>query len=104
NARRFVNGCALWAKRNGGNELVLLEVPDRMPDEPTLAANGPPMVPWLAHWGWQTSLYDGEERDAVRPPDELVREALLPGWQHGADVVEVALTDVEHGGPLTWSK
>tara|TARA_R110002072_G_scaffold302758_3_gene488524 strand:+ start:29181 stop:32849 length:3669 start_codon:yes stop_codon:yes gene_type:complete len=104
NARQFINRCADWAERHGSDELVLLEVPDRTPVEATLAKDGPPMVPWLAHWGWQVSIYDGEEQESVRPPDELLRESLLPGWQHGADVVELSLTDVQHGAPLSWSK
>lgn len=104
NAKRFVSRCAEWAARHGGDELVLLELPDRTPEAATVADNGPPIVPHLAHWGWQMSLYDGEEQEAVRPPDELVRDALLPAWQHGADVAELSLTDVQHGGPLPWSE
>ncbi|MGK0302155.1 MAG: hypothetical protein ACI89X_003037, partial [Planctomycetota bacterium] len=104
NARQFINRCGDWAQRHGGDELVLLEVPERGPAQAVLAENGPPMVPWLAHWGWQTSLYDGEEQEAVRPPDELVRDSLLPAWQHGADVVELSLTDAQHGSPLSWSE
>ena len=104
NARQFVEHCATWSKRHSGDELVLLTMPDRGPSEPELALAGPPMVPWLAHWGWQVSLYDGEERDAVRPADELLRDAMLPSWRHGADVVELGLTDVQHGAPLTWAE
>lgn len=104
NARQFVNRCAAWAGRHGGDELVLLEVPDRSPTDVVLAENGPPIVPWLAHWGWQVSLYDGDQQEAVRPPSELIRDSLLPGWQHGADVVELSLTDVQHGAPLSWSE
>lgn len=104
NARRFVHQCAAWSNQHGGDELVLFETPSRTPATPVVADDGPPMVPWLAHWGWQVSLYDGEEQDAVRPPDELLQNALLPSWRHGADVVELGLTDVEHGAPLTWSQ
>lgn len=102
NARQFVAGCADWAQRHGSDELLLLEAPDRSPREVAVDRLGPPMVPWLAHWGWQVALYDGDEIDAVRPPDELVRDALLPGWMHGADVIELSLTDAQHGAPLSW--
>jgi len=102
NARKFVARCAEWASRRGGEELVLVEIADRSPGEVEVDRQGPPMVPWLAHWGWQVALYDGDEADAMRPIDELVQEALVPGWMHGADVVELSLTDAQHGTPVTW--
>jgi len=102
NAREFVARCADWAERQGGDELVLLEVLDRTPHDVAAESLGPPIVPWLAHWGWQVALYDGDEPDSLRPMEELVRDALVPGWMHGADIVELSLTDAQHGAPITW--
>ncbi|MCK5941057.1 MAG: hypothetical protein KAI24_03730, partial [Planctomycetes bacterium] len=106
NARGVVRRCADWAAAGaaaGARPLVLLDVPERTPERLALDRDGPPIVPLLAHWGWQASLYDGDAPDAVRPLDELVREALVPSFGHGADVLELTLTDAQHGAPLGWS-
>ena len=102
NARQFVARCADWATRHGSDQLVLVEIADRTPAEVAVADAGPPMVPLLAHWGWQVALYDGDEPDALRPLEEVVRDALVPGWMHGADILELSLTDAQHGAPITW--
>ncbi|MFN3240305.1 MAG: hypothetical protein ACE37K_02205 [Planctomycetota bacterium] len=103
NARGFVQRCARWAGA-GDRDVVLLALPDRTPLPTGLDRDGPPIVPLLAHWGWQGALYDGEDVDAVRPVDELVREALVPSFQQGADVFELTLTDPQHGAPLAWDQ
>ncbi|MCB9878680.1 MAG: hypothetical protein H6835_13865 [Planctomycetes bacterium] len=105
NARAFVACCA--ASVGGAAAPVQVwSVAERSApaDAPALPADGPPIVPLLAHWGWQVGLYDGEEPDAVRPRDELLRDALHPSWVAGADLVEFELTDARHGVPLPWNK
>lgn len=103
NARGFVQRCAHWVG-SGRRDVVLLGLPDRTPAPVAFDRDGPPIVPLLAHWGWQASLYDGEDVDAVRPVDELVRDALVPSFRQGADVFELTLTDAQHGAPMAWNQ
>lgn len=104
NARGFVQRCVAWASRGQRTGIALLRLPDGPHVAPPApATDGPAIVPLLAHWGWLVSLYDGDDFDAVRPVDELVRDAMLPAWRHGADLVQLELTDPQHGPPLAWS-
>jgi len=100
NAAAFVRRCAEFGGARAG-ALMVFELPERAA-EPVATLDGPlpAIVPHLAHWGWQVGLYDGDERDAVRPHRELLHDALLPSWMGGADVVELELTDAQHGSPL----
>ena len=103
NARRWLRNCARWAQSARGGSLLLLVAAERAASLPEPDRDGPPIVPWLAHWGWQASLFDGDGDEDLRPQEELVRAAVQPSWQAGADVVELTLTDPQHGAPLTWS-
>lgn len=102
NARGFVARCAAWAGADRG-DVVLLELPDRSPALAAAPVDGPPIVPLLSHWGWQASRYDGADEDAARPLQEVVDDVLATSFRHGADVLELTLADVEHGGALAWS-
>ncbi|MFK7742588.1 MAG: hypothetical protein AB8H80_19915 [Planctomycetota bacterium] len=124
NARGFVQRCAAWALRQpesrsadtGAGSLVLLELEragsgadaradDAARPQPSeLPRGGPPIRSRLAHWGWQAALFDDVEADAVRPVEELLREALLPSWQCGADLFQIDLADADHTAPLPWSE
>ncbi len=103
NARAFDARCAEWAGAPQ-RDLVLLGVPERAGTVAAADADeGPPIVPLLAHWGWQAALYDGAHRDAVRPVNELVDDVLAPSAAQGADLFELTLSDAHHGAPISWS-
>lgn len=106
NARGFVRRCAAWAAA-GARELVLLRAPERssppLPSVATVAGRrGPPIVSLLAHWGWQASIFDGDQPESARAVEELVSDVLAPSYRQGADVFELGLTDAARGSALAW--
>ncbi|MGC6489506.1 MAG: hypothetical protein ACON4Z_17810 [Planctomycetota bacterium] len=104
NARGFARRCASWGT-TASRDLVLLKVAPRA-TEPSVGASpserGPPIVPLLAHWGWQASLHDGEDASSERSVADLVADALAPSHRQGADVFELALTEAGRGSALVW--
>lgn len=104
NARAFVRNCADWAAGGTRRPLVLHSVAERGPPPVAPApVDGPGIVPLLAHWGWQASLRDADDGGGLRPPAELVDDALAPSWRSGADVFAVQLVDGRLGAAVPWS-
>lgn len=85
-ARSFLQACAAWA---GGTTTTVWSVPPRRGDLSPVA-KVPATMPLLPHWGW---LVAGPAAAKERSADEMLREVLLPSWQHGADLLELELTD-----------
>ena len=104
NARGFVRRCAAWSAP-AATDLLLLALPERTAATEasvTAARSGPPIVPLLAHWGWQATPFEGADAGSPRSVSELVAEALAPSYRQGADVFELTLADVGRGSALPW--
>ncbi len=62
-----------------------------------------PMTPTVAHWGWSTRLESGDDPGLSRSLAELANEVIAPSWAAGADLLELVVTDPDHGSPLAWA-
>lgn len=85
-ARAFVQACATWA---GGRATMVWSVPPRRGEEDAAVAV-PPTMPLLPHWGW---LVGGPADRREHGADQVRDDVLLPSWQHGADLIDLELTD-----------
>ena len=107
NGAAFVRNVVARAGEPGQPPLVLLGVPQ--PPAPELPAvsldlgvREVPAAPLLAHWGWQAALAPADDDQQARSLGELLDEVLLPSWQAGADLLEVAFGQRDRGAPLAW--